>query len=230
MTAVIEQVRTKRLRPAEHAAVAVIANHHDLDGRLLSPRLAAVEMLNVLRPTVAVAWLVALSALALHHHPIWHERLSHGVPGDAKLFALEVRRFYPFFPFVAARVRDDFEWNGFRFERGALVLLDLYGTNHDTRLWDDPDQFRPERFHHRSGGSYDYIPQGGGDHFVHHRCAGEWITIELMRVAIDALTRAIVYDVPPQNLEVSHTRFPAQPASGMRIRNVTRVGPNGSAP
>src|SRR3712207_6902799 len=34
-----------------------------------------------------------------------------------------------------SKVRTPFEWRGYRFRQGALVLLDVYGTNRDHRQW-----------------------------------------------------------------------------------------------
>src|SRR3712207_8802226 len=53
------------------------------------------------------------------------------------LFVQEVRRYYPFFPFIVALAREDFDWKGYHFEKGTLTVLDLYGTNHDARLWEE---------------------------------------------------------------------------------------------
>jgi fatty-acid peroxygenase len=76
-------------------------------------------------------------------------------------FTQEVRRFYPSFPAVAARVRSDFDWNGYRFPSGRRTMLDLYGTNHDVRTWDAPDAFRPERFRDATPTAYAFVPQRG---------------------------------------------------------------------
>ena len=46
---------------------------------------------------------------------------------------------------VAAVVREDFHWGGHLFVKGRRVLLDLYGTNHDNRYWNNPERFDPER-------------------------------------------------------------------------------------
>src|SRR3546814_3503026 len=78
-----------------------------------------------------------------------------------------------------ARTRHKFEWNGHRFPGGRQVMLDLYGTNRDPRTWDAPEEFRPERFRRWDGNPFNFIPQGGGNHDLNHRCPGEWITIEL---------------------------------------------------
>ncbi len=170
---VIEEVRARRLEVAQGSAAHVIAWHRNPDGELLDTEVAAVELINVLRPVVAVARYVVFAALALHEHPECRRELAAVGDDYLKLFVQEVRRFYPFFPFVGGRVRKEFDWRGRHFEEGAWVLLDLYGTNHDPRVWEEPRVFRPERFRDWDGSAFDFIPQGGGDHYLDHRCAGE---------------------------------------------------------
>ena len=220
MEGVVEQIRSGHLQPPEGTAAHVIAWHRDLGGELLSAHVAAVDLLNLLRPTVAVAVYVTFVAHALHEHPECRRKLETDDGTYAALFVQEVRRFYPFFPAVAARVRRDFDWNGFRFPEGRLVLLDLYGTNHDARTWQAPEAFRPERFRQWDSSPFTFIPQGGGDHFVNHRCAGEWLTLELLKVAISFLTHAITYEVPAKNLQIDFARLPALPRSRLVMRNV----------
>jgi fatty-acid peroxygenase len=132
----VRQVRAGSLHPPQQSPLHIIALHRDPDGALLRPRIAAVELLNLLRPTVAISVFITFIAHALHRHPDCGRRLAAGEPGYAELFVQEVRRFYPFFPAVAARVRRDFEWKDYRFPRGRRVVLDLYGTDHDPRSWD----------------------------------------------------------------------------------------------
>ncbi|MFL0693235.1 MAG: cytochrome P450 [Agrobacterium tumefaciens] len=84
-------------------------------------------------------------AHALHMHPPGIPDTSAGAR-HREAFVQEVRRYYPFFPAVAAVVRESFEWKGYRFAKGRRVMLDLYGTNRDRRTWDAPGEFRPERF------------------------------------------------------------------------------------
>jgi fatty-acid peroxygenase len=181
-----------------------------------------VEVINILRPTVAVSRYVIFAALALHRHPEYRGILRAGGQEDLENFVHEVRRFYPFFPFVAARVRKSFEWKGYFFPEGTRVLLDLYGTNHDPRTWEAPQEFRPERFRRWDKSAWNFIPQGGGDHYENHRCAGEWITIELMKVAVRHLCRSMTYEVPMQNLQIRFSRIPAIPESRFVIKNVRR--------
>jgi fatty-acid peroxygenase len=220
----VENVRARRLEAPEGSALHAFALHREAGGEPLDRKTTAVEVINVLRPTVAVARFVTFAALALYEHPECRQKLQAGEEGYAELFVQEVRRFYPFFPLVAAVVRDEFEWKGYRFPRGRWVLLDLYGTNHDGRLWERPGEFRPERFRGREASPFDLIPQGGGDHHRHHRCAGEQVTVELMKAALSYLTRSVTYDVPAQDLRVSLSRVPAIPRSRFVISNVRLAG------
>ena len=137
-------------------------------------------------------------------------------------FAQEVRRLHAFFPFTVARVREDFDWQGQHFPAGTRVMLDLWGTNREASRWDQPEAFQPERFLNWPGNAFSFVTQGGGDAAEGHRCPGERLAIELLKVALRMLTREMAYAVPAQDLRVDLTRMPARPESGMLIRDVTR--------
>jgi len=218
----ILDVRNGSLKPAAESAARVVALHRDEQGRHLDPRVAAVELINVLRPTVAVSVFVVFAAHALHLHPECRAKLL-ADPGYLELFIQEVRRYYPFFPAGTARVAHDFEWNGYRFAAGKRVLLDLYGTNRDPRTWSEPERFRPERFAAWDGSAFSFIPQGAGDHHLNHRCPGEWITIALMKAAVLFLARGVRYELPEQDLALQMSRMPALPGSRFVMTRVRRA-------
>lgn len=221
---IIDEVRAGGLEPPEGSAAQVSAWHRDPDGNLLDPEVAAVELINVLRPTVAVGHFITFAALALHEHPECLRRLEDGGDEDLDLFVQEVRRFYPMFPCVGGRVREEFDWRGRHFAKGTWVLLDIYGTNHDARIWQEPEVFRPERFRCWDESAFNFVAQGGGDHARGHRCPGEWITIEILKRAVRLLTTCMRYDVPEQDLLVDLSRMPALPASRFVITNVRDGG------
>jgi fatty-acid peroxygenase len=216
----IENVRLGAIMPPAQSALREIALHRDLEGQLLTAHTAAVELLNVLRPTVAVSVYIVFCAHALHQFPAAVEGLRTGGQPYMDAFISEVRRFYPFFPAVPARVRQPFRWGGHEFPRNRRVMLDLHGTNHDERVWQAPETFHPQRFLQWNGDAYSFVPQGGGSHQLQHRCPGEWITVALMRTAIDFLTETIRYKVPEQDLRVDTTRLPALPRSRFVISAV----------
>jgi fatty-acid peroxygenase len=218
----VADVRAGRLHPPAGSALAVICRHRDLRGRLLDEWVAATELLNVVRPTVAVAYFVVFTALAIHTHPEWRPRLATGDEAVLEAFAHEVRRFYPFAPALGARVRQEFTWLGHRFTPGRLVMLDIVGTDHDPAAWPDPDRFDPARF---LGGGADplaFVPHGDGDPATSHRCAGEGLTTELLTTVARQLTR-LRYQVPKQDLRVPLSRVPTRPRSGFVMTDVRRV-------
>jgi fatty-acid peroxygenase len=104
--------------------------------------------------------------------------------------------------------------------RARRVMLDLHGVNHDPRIWENPQRFEPERFRKWSGDPFDFMPQGGGEHASGHRCAGEGLTIDLMKTALRVFTQRLAYTVPPQDLTVDSSRLPALPRSKLIIENV----------
>ena len=209
-----------------------LAHHRDEHGRLLDAKVAAVELLNIVRPTVAVSRFITFAALALHQNPEWRERLARQDDGPAHWrFVQEVRRLAPFFPAVGGRVLQPFEWRGQRFRKGEWVILDLYGTDHDGRAWRDPERFDPERFREWDGSPFNFVPQGGGDVAVNHRCPGENITIALTEAAVRFLTRELTYSVPAdQDLSVDLGAIPALPRSGFVIANIGAVERSAALP
>jgi len=217
---IIRDVRSGRSRASESSPVYIIAFHKEADGRLLKAKTAGVELLNVLRPTVAISVFITFAALALHDYPECRQRLQQDDAEYAEWFVQEVRRFFPFFPSAAAVVRRDFTWKGYPFPKGTRVLLDLYGTDHDARIWDSPEEFRPERFARWDRNPFTFVSHGGGTYYEGHRCPGEWITIELMKVALQFLARDLTYEVPEQDLQVDRSRMPALPRSRFVISRV----------
>ena len=217
LASIIKDVRAGRLAPLPETALAVIAGHRDASKRLLTPRIAAVDLLNVLRPTVAVSVYIVFVAHALDSFPAASPRGKDDKFADQ--FVQEVRRFYPFFPAVMAQARQCFSWQGIRFPKGRRVLLDLHATNLSS-AWHDPDVFRPHRFEGDGDEPFKLIPQGGGDHYRHHRCPGEWITLALMKVAVRILTERIGYELPDQDLRIDRKRLPALPMSRFIIKNI----------
>jgi fatty-acid peroxygenase len=131
---------------------------------------------------------------------------------------------------VGGRAVKDLSWQGEHIAAGSLVLLDVYGQNHDPGLWERPYSFEPQRFVDRRIGPFDLIPQGGGVPDTGHRCPGEDITVALLRALAVRLAR-LDYDVPDQDLTISLRRIPARLASGFVLaaaRPATLESPAGS--
>lgn len=218
----INEIRNGNLEAPENTPLQRIVWYRDTNNDLLNAETTAVEILNIVRPIVAIVVYIVFIGLALFEHPNEKEKLVNAGEADYEMFVQEVRRYYPFFPFATARVRRDFLWKGHDFKEGNLVLLDVYGTNHHPDLWDHPDQFIPERFKVRVESPYDLVPQGGGNYYTGHRCPGETLTVEIMKASLDLLVNHMDYHVPEQNLNYSMMRIPSLPKSRIVLNQVKK--------
>ena len=220
---IINRIRSRKLSPPKGTAADIIALHCDQNQKLLGTQIAAVELLNIIRPMVAIATYITFGVLAMHELPECRNRYQSGGNAYQQMFVQEVRRFYPFTPYVAAQAKKSFLWKRYYIKKGTLVLLDIYGTNHDARLWSDPYDFIPERFDHWAENPFTFMPQGGGDISTGHRCAGEMVTTEVMKVSLDFIANHLAYRVPRQNLSYCLSRIPTLPKSRFKMNRVRRI-------
>lgn len=223
----VGQVRSGEIAPPVGSALAVISLHKDATGNFLETNIAAVELLNILRPTVAVARYILFAAVAINEYPMCANKLKSGDNEYLFWFVQEVRRFYPFFPFIGGLVREPFIWRGYHFQTGVRVMLDVYGTCHDSRLWKNPQIFDPYRFRDWKPNAFTLIPQGGGDFYSNHRCAGEWIAIELIKRGVRLLVHEMKYETRQRNYTIDLKRMPALPKESFIIYNLRKTGTSG---
>lgn len=217
----IQDTRDGKIKFPQNTVLHQFAFYKDTKGNLLDIETVAVEVINMLRPIVAISIYINFSLLALQEFPEEKGKLQ-SFNDYSKLFVQEVRRFYPFFPFVVAKVKSDFVWNSYEFKKGTLTLLDLYGTNHDPVKWEDPHKFNPERFAHWPGSPFGFIPQGGGDYYLGHRCAGEQITLDVMKVSLDYLVNRMEFTLPEQDLSFEIDDIPSIPKSKIILEHIVR--------
>jgi fatty-acid peroxygenase len=216
----LERIRDGRLEIAPEAPAAVVARHLEPGGAALPIDVAAKELINLLRPIVAVARYVVFCALSLHQRPDTAAGLTD--PAARLAFAREVRRFHPFFSLVGGRALSEQSFRGETIPQGAWVLLDIFGILHDPREWPDPGRFEPGRFAPGPGDPFDIdphpaeVPQGGGDRHLGHRCPGEPATLALMVTALPLLL-ATPWRVTQADLSLDLGRMPAMPAGWFRV-------------
>ena len=138
--------------------------HRNPKGDLLDRHTAAVgELINVLRPTVAVSVYITFAALALHRYPKCVQQLAVGEDGYADLFAEEAEAVLPLLPLVIARVRRHFRVEGISLPQGATSVLDPDGTTMTHEPGMSRRHFQPERFRNWDSSPFNFIPQGGED-------------------------------------------------------------------
>lgn len=214
----IENARINPVAGKEDVALYAFAKATDDHGELLPVDVAAVELLNVIRPTVALTVWIALMGHALFSRPDIYQRLHAEFDQLQDSFIQEMRRYYPFFPMLPAFAIQDVEVDGYLIPKDSWVVLDLYGTNHDDRMIETPEVFRISRYlgkekHISYDEEYEMIAQGGGEFKTMHRCAGEWITLHTLRVFSDQLVNKYQFSIPEQDWSIPMNQFPTYPKS-----------------
>jgi fatty-acid peroxygenase len=220
----LEIVRDARSGVTRAPAGSAVATLAAAPAGELPDLVAATELLNVVRPTVAVAYFGAYAAQALARRPDWRPELAAGSPAHLRAFEHEVRRFYPFVPVLPGRLRRGWTWQGRRLPRRSWLVLDVLGTNRDPGLWEDPEEFRPERFLGREPTAYDYVPHGGGDPATGHRCPGEPIAVGILEQTLQRLA-GLDFELGPPGREVALGRVPSLPADRVRLTGVRPASP-----
>ena len=181
----------------------------------LSRSVAAVELGNLVRPTVAVAWLGSFAAWRLTQDHAWRDLLATDEVGAEHLaFAHEVRRTSPFVPVLAGRARRSTSVDGVEVRAGDRLVLDVWGIDTAAERWAGYD-FNPDRFWRRAPGAYEMVPQGGGEPRG-HRCPGEDPTIRILAETARVLARGEWSLAAPPDVDM--TRIPTRPAGGPRLR------------
>jgi fatty-acid peroxygenase len=203
----VDDVRRGRVVPPSGSPLAALA------ATSLPAGVAGVELINLLRPTVAIAWPGTFAAHALAEYPQWRGLLEDRTRCEA--FAHEVRRRYPFVPALAGRARRAGAVLGHEVREGQFLVLDVDGTDHDPTRWEDPEGLRPERFAGIAPDAYSFVPQGGGDPRTGHRCPGEPLTVRLLAATVRALAQ-VPFEAGPTSYPFD--RIPTLPRGELRVR------------
>lgn len=95
----------------------------------------------------------------------------------------EALRIHPIVPLVLRRVTQPLEVAGVEIPAGYNVAVSLPLLHTDSDVWDEPEQFRPERFLERNYTHWQYAPFGAGT----KRCLGAAFAGYQMRVALGTL-------------------------------------------
>eukprot|EP01119_Soliformovum_irregulare_P010677 TRINITY_DN2633_c0_g1_i1.p1 TRINITY_DN2633_c0_g1~~TRINITY_DN2633_c0_g1_i1.p1 ORF type:complete len:469 (+),score=169.11 TRINITY_DN2633_c0_g1_i1:64-1470(+) len=137
----------------------------------------------------------------------------------------ETLRFYPIVPILAAKAKRDFVVEGFTIKKGWSLMGGIFNTNRDPRVYDHPNEFDPSRFSERKEDMRAkcpmaaYIPQGGGDAKISHRCLGEAFSHLIAKLYMTVILKN--YDVTliaEQNVEINFDSFSPLPFDGIIVK------------
>lgn len=115
----------------------------------------------------------------------------------------ETLRLYPPGPVTTRECRQNCKIAGFDIPEKTAVAINLYAIMRDPNLWDDPNEFRPERFmvyskeqdisddNEVKGPRFNFVPFGAG----RRGCPGTTLAFSLMNATIAALVQCFDWKV-----------------------------------
>ncbi|MEI4469715.1 cytochrome P450 [Frigidibacter sp. MR17.24] len=226
LRSLVRDWRRKGGGPPEGSPGRELLEHRGADGQRIPTASAVVELLNVLRPVTAIARYIQFAVLALETAPEARDRLA-GASDDVLDAALqahceEARRLCPFFPAIGGIARTGLIWQGHQIAAGSWLLLDIYGTLRDPRLFERPLQFDAGRGLDWRRGDHGFIPQGGGRAETGHRCPGEAMTLAAMTEALRCFVRELDWQLPVQDLSLPLRPMPARPPVPILLSGIRR--------
>jgi cytochrome P450 family 135 len=159
----------------------------------------------------ALAWSFDL----LFRNPEAFERLRGELAEghDAYLDAVttETLRVRPVVPSVGRLINSPLSVDGFELAAGTAVMASIYLVHTRPDLYDDPYEFRPERFLEGAPDTYSWIPFGGGT----RRCLGAaFASFEIKVVLRTILRRAMLRPATDRPEPYGHRNVTLSPRNG----------------
>lgn len=143
------------------------------DGEALSDQQVRDQLMTLLiagHETTATALAWAVERLVRHPDKLERLREEGGRDQEAYLDAVirETLRLRPVIEHVLRRLTEPVELGGHLLPAGATLTPSIYLLHHRPEIYPEPKRFLPERFLEQPGGTYTWIPFGGGV----RRCLG----------------------------------------------------------
>jgi cytochrome P450 family 135 len=173
-----EEIARRRTDPRleDRADVlSVLVRSAELDDDEVLDQLMTLLLAGHDTTATALAW--ALERLVRHPRALAHARADDDYLDAAITESLRLR---PVLPAVVRRLARDSELAGYGLPAGTTVMANIRLAHLSPELYPEPESFRPERFLHRRGSTYGWIPFGGGT----RRCLGAAFARLQMRVAL----------------------------------------------
>ncbi|KAM7514381.1 hypothetical protein LguiA_003964 [Lonicera macranthoides] len=103
----------------------------------------------------------------------------------------ETLRLFPAAPLLLPHLSsDDCTVGGFDIPRGTMLLANAWAIHRDPKVWDDPTNFRPERFESGQNEGYKFVPFGMG----RRQCPGAVLANRVVSLSLAALIQCFEWE------------------------------------
>ena len=174
---------------------------------------------------IAMAW----TLYWLHRHPEKLNRLLEDISeqaptGDPEALTQipyldavvnESLRIHPVLPDLARKLCQDAELMGCKLKAGTAVGAVAFLTHRDPDIYENPDEWIPERFLDRKFSPFEFYPFGGGN----RRCIGAAFASFEAKVVLGTVLRAYRFELLDNRpLSVERRHITLMPRGGVRMR------------
>jgi cytochrome P450 len=165
----------------------------------------------------SVAWAVE----RLVRHPAKLRRLQEEIDGGGEEYMTavvnETLRIRPVVPIVVRLLREQLQVGSYLLPAGTRVVPSIYLTNRNPRVYEDAEEFRPERFLKDGPETFSWIPFGGGI----RRCIGASFAQLEMRLILRTMLAELEPRLPGRRWRggewVRRRAITLVPAGGARV-------------
>ena len=176
---------------------------------------------------IAMAW----TLYWLHRHPEKLNRLLEDISeqaptGDPEALTQipyldavvnESLRIHPVLPDLARKLCQDAELMGCKLKAGTAVGAVAFLTHRDPDIYEEPDEWIPERFLDRKFSPFEFYPFGGGN----RRCIGSAFASFEAKVVLGTLLSAYHFELLDNRpLSVERRHITLMPRGGVRMRHL----------
>ncbi len=126
----------------------------------------------------------------------------------------ESLRLRPVVPIAARKLSEPLVVGGHEYPAGTVLMPCIFLLHRNPAVYEDPEEFRPERFLGAPPATYSWIPFGGGV----RRCLGASFALLEMRIVIEAVLRNLdLRPVPRRSERIVRRAFTLSPKRGARV-------------
>ena len=176
---------------------------------------------------IAMAW----TLYWLHRHPEKLNRLLEDISeqaptGDPEALTQipyldavvnESLRIHPVLPDLARKLSQDAELMGCKLKAGTAVGAVAFLTHRDPEIYEEPDEWIPERFLDHKFSPFEFYPFGGGN----RRCIGAAFASFEAKVVLGTLLPAYHFELLDNRpLSVERRHITLMPRGGVRMRHL----------
>ncbi|WP_336056098.1 cytochrome P450 [Nitratireductor sp. CH_MIT9313-5] len=129
----------------------------------------------------------------------------------------EAMRLYPPAPSINREAVEDDRFADLDIPKGTQVLVMPWTVHRHRKLWDDPEEYRPARFHPENREAidrYQYLPFGAGPRV----CIGAKFAMQEAVIAMAVLMRRYRFDVTPETKPWPVQKLTTQPQGGLPMK------------